>query len=181
MSNLTKAFPSLIRRSSTRLAPHFTLLVRLGSTNAIDRLARQRCAYIEPCVKYPNRKFTLSDSGPEARLDRLLDQGLIALLQCSPAAFTGGMVPESAPGGSVPAGRAACFEFALWDIEPQPPDVRCWRCKPTPRRAGPPLVMFCNSTRWRRAAQADAMQQRELRKPRCARMDRSWSGCDSGI
>jgi len=53
------------------------------------------------------------------------------------------MVPESAPGWSLPAGRAACFEFASWDIDSPLPDVRCWRCKPTPRPAGPPLVMFC--------------------------------------
>jgi len=38
------------------------------------------------------------------------------------------MVPESTPGGSVPAGRAICFEPELWDIDSQPPDVRCWRC-----------------------------------------------------
>ncbi len=39
MSNLTKAIPSLVRRSINAACAHFTLLVRLGSTNAIDRLA----------------------------------------------------------------------------------------------------------------------------------------------
>jgi hypothetical protein len=44
MSNLTKAFRSLVRRSINAACAHFTLLVRLGSTDAIDRLADQRCA-----------------------------------------------------------------------------------------------------------------------------------------
>ena len=93
-----------------------------------------------------SRKIHAPDPGPEARPDRLLDQGLIALLQCSPAAFNGEMVPDSAPGGSVPARPPARFEFALWDINSQPPDVRCWRCKPTPRPVRPPRVMLRDST-----------------------------------
>ena len=44
MSNLTKAFRSLVRRSINAACAHFTLLVRLGSTDAIDRLANERCA-----------------------------------------------------------------------------------------------------------------------------------------
>src|ERR1700738_4961948 len=44
MSNLTKAIRSLVRRSINAACAHFTLLVRLGSTDAIDRLASERCA-----------------------------------------------------------------------------------------------------------------------------------------
>jgi len=45
MSNLTKAFRSLVRRSINAACAHFTLLVRLGSTDdASDRLAHARCA-----------------------------------------------------------------------------------------------------------------------------------------
>jgi len=93
------------------------------------------------------------------------------------------MVPESAPGGSVPAGRAAaCFERGSWDIDSQPPDVRCWRCKPTPRPPGRPLVVFCNSTCRRRTARLMQCSSRDCGNllgsfraaPRPAFAIRSW-------
>ena len=116
MSNLTKAFRSLPRRSINAACAHFTLLVRLGSTNAIDRLARQRCAYsIRPSSA--QHKLAAPGARPYAgipsRATRLLDQGLIALLRRSPAPFAAGSWrPEARQGRALQVCRGlhrVCF------------------------------------------------------------------------
>jgi hypothetical protein len=84
MSNLTTAkSDALVRRSSNAACGHFTLLVRLDSTNAIDRLAGTlRLTRVSvKCCQYKNAGGDYCHlQHADTAAGRQLDHGPIALL-----------------------------------------------------------------------------------------------------